>query len=206
MTRTTSNAGRAALMAREGCRLAAYRDSAGVPTIGVGHTGRAAPPAVEMGMTITQSEAEAIFAADLAPFEAAVDRAIPASATTNQFDACVSLAFNIGTLGFAGSTVVHKLEAGDPAAAADAFLMWEHPPELSRRRAAEHQQFLSPDRDPSPVTGIRAAAITRHVAALPKVPEPASQAGNPSPLRPHLLPKPPGFWARLAARFTRKAA
>ncbi len=41
MTKTMSPAGRAALMRREGCRLAAYLDSVGVPTIGIGHTGRA---------------------------------------------------------------------------------------------------------------------------------------------------------------------
>jgi lysozyme len=101
MVRTTSAAGRAALVAREGCRLSAYRDSAGVPTIGVGHTGRAGPPPVALGMTITRNEAEAIFAADLAPFEAAVLRAVAAPLTQNQFDALVSLAFNIGTRGFA---------------------------------------------------------------------------------------------------------
>ena len=101
MTRTVSSAGRAALMAREGCRLAAYRDSTGVPTIGVGHTGRASPPAVAMGMEITQAQAEAFLAADLAPFEDAVAGAVPATLTQNQFDACVSLAFNIGAHGFA---------------------------------------------------------------------------------------------------------
>ena len=189
MKRTLSPTGRAALMQREGCRLEAYRDSAGVPTIGVGHTGRAAPPAVEIGMTITQAQADAIFAADLSPFEAAVDRAIPEQATENQFDACVSLAFNIGVRGFAGSTVVHKLKAGDPDGAADAFLMWEHPPDLARRREAERQQFLSHDHGSPRLAAARAVAISRPVAG------------------PHLLPKPqPGFWARIAAFLTRKAA
>ena len=181
MTRTVSAAGRAALMAREGCRLSAYRDSVGVPTIGVGHTGRAGPPPVAPGMTITRSEAEAIFAADLAPFEAAVAAAVPASLTANQFDACVSLAFNIGVHGFVGSTVVHKLDAGDHTGAADAFLMWVRPPELAARRRAERAQFLRADAPPVP-------AVTPPAAG------------------PHLLPPSPGFWARLAAAFARKAA
>ncbi len=149
MTRTISAAGRAALLAREGCRLEAYLDSVGVPTIGVGHTGRAGPPAVALGMRITQAQADAILARDLAPFEAAVDRAVPAGATVNQFDACVSLAFNIGVGGFTGSTVVHKFGAGDPAGAADAFLMWMHPPELRQRRNGERAQFLRPDDPPA---------------------------------------------------------
>ena len=182
MTRTVSPAGRAALMAREGCRRSAYRDSVGVPTIGVGHTGRAAPPTVEMGMTITRAQADSIFAADLAPFEAAVSAAVPASLTQNQFDACVSLAFNIGPRGFAGSTVVHRLAAGDRAGAAEAFLMWNHPSELLGRRRAERAQFLTSD-------------------GAPDEPPRPTFAG------PHLLPQPrPGFWTRIVAALTRKAA
>ncbi len=178
MTRTVSPAGRAALMAREGCRLTAYRDSTGVPTIGVGHTGRAAPPPVAMGMTITRAEAEAILSADLAPIAAAVAAVVPAGLTQNQFDACVSLAFNIGARGFEGSTVVRRLAAGDSAGAADAFLMWSHPPELAGRRRAERAQFLTPDPVP-----------------------PAPTAG------PRLLPAArPSLWARIVAALTRKAA
>lgn len=184
MTRTVSAAGRAALMAREGCRLAAYRDSVGVPTIGVGHTGRAGPPPVSLGTTITRAEADAIFAADLAPFEDAVSRAVAAPLTQNQFDALVSLAFNIGARGFAGSAVVHRLDGGDHTEAADAFLMWVHPPELASRRRAERAQFLRADGPAAPAPAI-----------LPPM------AG------PHLLPPAaPGFWARLAAAFARKAA
>lgn len=152
--RTTSAPGRAALMAREGCRLTAYRDSVGVPTIGVGHTGRAGPPPVALGTTITRSQAEAIFAADLAPFEAAVCSAVAGRLTQNQFDALVSLAFNIGARGFAGSTVVHRLDAGDHTGAADAFLMWAHPPELAARRRAERAQFLRPDGPPAAVPAL----------------------------------------------------
>jgi lysozyme len=128
------------------------------------------------------AEADRIFAADLAPFEAAVSAAVPASLTQNQFDACVSLAFNIGARGFQGSTVVHRLAAGDRAGAADAFLMWNHPPELAGRRRAERAQFLTPD-------------------AAPDGPKRPALAG------PHLLPQPrPGLWARIVAALTRKAA
>ena len=186
--RTVSVAGRGALMAREGCRLSAYRDSVGVPTIGIGHTGRAGPPPVALGMTISRSEAEAIFAADLAPFEAVVC-GVTAPLTQNQFDALVSLAFNIGVRGFAGSTVVHKLDADDHTGAADAFLMWVHPPELASRRRAERAQFLRPD-DPPP-----AAAAAGVPAAAPPF------AGSSVP-----PPPAPGLWARIVAAFTRKAA
>ena len=185
MTKTMSPAGRAALIRREGCRLAAYLDSVGVPTIGIGHTGRTGPPAVAIGMTITQAEADAIFATDLAPFEAAVARAVTAPMTQNQFDACVSLAFNIGAAGFAGSTVVHKLNAGDVGGAADAFLMWVRPPELRRRRDGERTQFLKGDdlQRPAPPDNLRPVV-----------------AG------PHLLPRPsPNLWTRLWTALFRKA-
>jgi lysozyme len=143
MTMTTSAAGRGALMTREGCKLTAYRDSAGVLTIGTGHTGRASPPAVTAGMTITQAQADAMFEADLKPFEAAVNKSINRPMTQNQFDACVSLAFNIGATGFEGSTVVRKFNLGDVVGAAGAFLMWETPAELRGRREAERAQFLT---------------------------------------------------------------
>lgn len=197
MRQTTSPEGRAALLRREGCRLEAYRDSVGVPTIGVGHTGRASPPPVAMGMTITRAEAEAIFARDLAPFEAAVARAVACPLTQNQFDACVSLAFNIGERGFAGSTVVHRLDAGDWTGASDAFLMWNHPPELATRRRAERAQFLRRDDPGAPVD-----VAPKPMAAPKAASTPAVAVG------PHDLPPatPPSLWARFRAALTRKAA
>jgi lysozyme len=48
--------GRAALAAREGCRLHAYRDSVGVWTVGRGHISAAGPPAVTEGLTLTHSD------------------------------------------------------------------------------------------------------------------------------------------------------
>lgn len=146
MTLKTSPAGRAAIIQREGLRLKAYQDTVGVWTIGCGHTGRASPPPVHGGMTITNAQADAFLASDLAPIEAAVSQAIKRPITQNEFDACVSLAFNIGASGFIGSTVVHKINAfGDMQAAADAFLLWEKPPELKSRREGERAQFLKPD-------------------------------------------------------------
>lgn len=148
MTMTTSAAGRAAIMQREGCRLTAYKDSVGVLTIGVGHTGRASAPKVFLGMKINASQADAFLRADLAPMEAAVNGAVKVPLSQHQFDACVSLAFNIGAHGFTGSTVVHMLNQHDERRAADAFLMWVHPPELLERRKAERLQFLTPDAAP----------------------------------------------------------
>lgn len=146
MALRTSEAGRAAITAREGCRLSAYRDSVNVVTIGIGHSDRA-PSGVKpvMGMCITAAEADSILADDLVAFEAAVNGATKRPMTQNQFNACVSLAFNIGIGGFTGSTVVHRFNAGDVMGAADAFLMWEKPHELAQRRIGERAQFLAKD-------------------------------------------------------------
>lgn len=141
-------------------------------------------------MTVTRGEAEDIFARDLAPFEAAVNGAATVPVTQDQFDALVSLAFNIGAHGFAGSTVVHKLNLGDLAGAADAFLMWVHPPELRARREAERAQFLG---------GARAAAASEPVppARTTAAPRQGAPQAAATPKRPGLLDR---IWIALTFR------
>src|SRR3569833_1225587 len=95
----TSAAGLAFIAAHEGVALKAYPDSGtgGAPwTIGIGHTGAAGPPIVVRGLTITRERAFEILAADLARFEAAVLAAVPHPLEPHEFDALVSLCFNIG--------------------------------------------------------------------------------------------------------------
>lgn len=134
--------GRALLIQREGFRLKAYRDTKGIWTIGVGHTSAAGKPFVTPGMVITKAEVDSILAQDLVQFEEAVRGSVHVSLSQGQFDALVSLAFNIGAGGFRKSTVVRQLNAGNYRAAADAFLMWNKPPEILGRRKAERKQFL----------------------------------------------------------------
>src|SRR5690606_8536313 len=71
----------------------------------------------------------------------------------NQFDAMVSLSFNIGAGGFKNSSVVRRLKAGDVDGAADAFLLWNKGTVngkkvaingLTNRRKAERALFLTP--------------------------------------------------------------
>lgn len=146
----TSAKGRALIEQREGIRLHAYPDPAtgAEPyTIGVGHTSAAGPPHVTPGMTITAAQADDILSNDLLAFEAQISPAIHISLADHEFDACMSLAFNIGARAFLGSTVRHKLNAGDKAGAADSFLMWGNAggkPILLPRRKAERAQFLTP--------------------------------------------------------------
>ncbi len=145
----TSAAGRKLIEQREGVELMAYRDSAGIWTIGVGHTSAAGPPIVKAGMKITAGESDAILSRDLAIFESSVLNAVKVDMNQNEFDALVSLAFNIGGGAFSKSTLVKKLNAGDRAGAADQFLMWNKAggkvlKGLVTRRVAERKQFLTP--------------------------------------------------------------
>lgn len=141
----TSQAGLDALAQREGWRLKAYQDVRGIWTIGIGHTAAAGPPKPQRGMTLTQQSMMDLFAVDIVQYENAVNAAVKVPLTQHQFDACVSLCYNIGVNGFTGSTVVHMLNANQPAAAANAFRMWETPTVLKARREAERTQFLTKD-------------------------------------------------------------
>lgn len=142
----TGAKGRELIKSFESLKLKAYPDPAtgGKPwTIGWGHT-----KGVKPGDQITQAQAEAFLAEDLAVFESAVNSAIKRPMTQSQFDAMVSLAFNIGGANFASSTLVKKFNAGDVQGAADQFPRWKNADGkemkgLVRRRAAERELFLS---------------------------------------------------------------
>lgn len=93
--RTISAAGIALIKRFEGCRLTAYKCSAGVWTIGYGHTS-----GVHSGQVITQAQADAFLRQDLEKFERYVNSTayvpITAQLNDNQFAALVSFAFNCG--------------------------------------------------------------------------------------------------------------
>ena len=79
----------------EGCRLLAYQDTAGVWTIGYGHTA-----GVYSGMSITQKQAEEYLRADCQIFANCVDGEyycpFTAQLNANQRDALISFAYNCG--------------------------------------------------------------------------------------------------------------
>jgi lysozyme len=137
--------GRARIQRTEGLSLTAYpdtKDKNGVQlySIGYGHLG------AKKGDVITRAEAERLFDADVAKYELIVSVTTPV-ATQAEFDAMVSLAYNIGTAGFAGSTVARLHNARDRAGAADAFRMWNLSdgsvnPNLVARREVERGLYL----------------------------------------------------------------
>lgn len=138
----TSPEGIAAIRGYEGCRLRAYQDIAGVWTIGVGHTGNDVHPDSHW----TQEHADEVLAHDLNRFELAVDSAIGVPLTQGQFDALVSLCFNIGTAAFVNSTLVRLINQRDYRGAACQFVVWNKAggvfqPALLSRRALELWMF-----------------------------------------------------------------
>lgn len=126
----------------EGLRLKAYQDSAGVWTIGYGHTGRD----VHAGLTITQQQASDLLLQDVGTAVTTVNRLVTVPLTQNQFDALVDFVFNVGSGNFAKSSLLRELNAGNTASAAAQFLAWDHTggvmsPGLLRRRQAEKDLF-----------------------------------------------------------------
>jgi lysozyme len=142
-----SREGLALIKKWEGCRLEAYLDSANVWTIGYGITTNAGLGVIKRGMKITQAQADEMLLAALAKYEKTVSDSLKRNPTQAQYDACVSLCYNIGQAGFAKSSVVKRFNAGDMAGAADAFMMWVKAngktlQGLVNRRHDERRHFL----------------------------------------------------------------
>ncbi len=133
----TSDQGLDLLIQREGSRHNAYRDSVGIWTIGVGHTG----PEVHEGLVWTDQQIKDAFAKDIERFERAVDAAVKVPIKQNQKDALVSFFFNVGETGGKNSQVVKCINAGNFVLAAASFDNWHIPPEITSRRNGEREQF-----------------------------------------------------------------
>lgn len=75
------------------CRLEAYNDGYGTPTIGWGHTS-----GVYYGQKITQEQADELFANDIAFAEDAVNKYVSTyNLNANEFSALVSFTYNCGS-------------------------------------------------------------------------------------------------------------
>ena len=125
----------------EGCRLSAYLDQIGVPTIGYGHT-----RGVHLGMTCSPEQAQAWLLQDIALCEQDVNTHVKVPLTQGEFDALVDFAFNLGCQSLNGSTLLHLLNAGDFHGGAAEFEKWDHAggkivAGLLRRRQAEEAEF-----------------------------------------------------------------
>lgn len=125
-------------------RYAAYRCPANVWTIYAGCT-----EGVREGMVVDEAKGREMFLRELAKFEAGVTRLVTVELNQNQYDACVSLAYNIGLGAFERSTVLRRINTRDFRGAASAFKLWNKGggrvlPGLINRRAREATLFLTP--------------------------------------------------------------
>ncbi|MES2265598.1 MAG: lysozyme [Bacteroidota bacterium] len=140
--------GRDFIYKHEAVRLKAYLDVVGVPTIGCGMTFYPGGKPVKIGDNISLKQCDDMFTAVVADFEKAVSAAIKVPINQNQFNALVSLAYNIGTAGFAKSTLVKRINAGaSPDLITAAFAMWNKAggkvnSTLKQRRADEAKLYF----------------------------------------------------------------
>ena len=127
----------------EGLRLEAYRDAAGVVTIGYGHT-----KGVRMGDRITKYWAKDLLERDVAEVERQVV-ALDVARTEGQLDALVSFAFNVGIGRLRTSNLLRVIRVGvSKSAILHDFMKWTHAggkklKGLERRRDWEAKRFFA---------------------------------------------------------------
>ena len=133
----------------EGFSSTSYLDVVNIPTIGFGNTFYEDGRKVKLGEQISKTDAlkllEVVVNRDFAD---KIFPSIKVKVTQSQFDAMVSLAYNIGVGAFLKSTLLKKVNAGDFAGAGEEFLRWNKANGkevlgLTRRREREKQLFLS---------------------------------------------------------------
>jgi len=129
----------------EGFRDKAYKDSAGIWTIGFG-TIKIGDRPVQQGDTITREAAVAAMQSDLAWAQTAVNKLVRPGLSQHQFDALVSLVYNIGETAFSKSTLLKQLNQQNFILAAQEFPKWNKAggkvvQGLTNRRNAEREWF-----------------------------------------------------------------
>ncbi len=134
-----SEKGLSLLKQREGSKLKAYKDTKGILTIGVGHTG----PDVTAGLVWTEQQVLDALRKDVYIAEKAIIDNVKVFLTQNQFDALCSFIFNVGVGAFKKSTLLKVLNLGNYKEAANQFDRWHIPPEIVGRRTSEREQFQS---------------------------------------------------------------
>lgn len=143
--RLISAEGIALIKSFEKCKLKAYLDGGGVPTLGWGSTG----PDIKIGMEWTQQQADDAFTQKLTEVCGAVTSCTPGRAVTQpQFDAFVSFAYNVGVNAFRQSTMLKRFMAGQDCT--PEFCRWvldngKVEAGLVIRRMAERQLFRGKD-------------------------------------------------------------
>ncbi len=136
--------GKIEIFGHEGICLRPYLDSVGVWTIGGGATASEGIDIKSMSKTeyISMGYALELFNKGITKYVNAVNKALTVSVTQEQFDALVSICYNIGCTGLAKSTFIRRINAHEAASAVSlAIMMWCKPPEIKLRRAKEARLY-----------------------------------------------------------------
>jgi lysozyme len=151
----TSNNFIKSIIASEGLELNAYRDSKGIPTIGIGTIAYPDGNKVKMGDKCTEEQAYFYLNNYVETMVIAINKLIKnVDINQNQFDAICSLTYNIGTTGFTNSTVLTLMKKNpkDPLIK-DAWLSWNKETKngvkvpskgLTNRRKREYNLYSTP--------------------------------------------------------------
>lgn len=186
--------------------LKVYNDGYGFPTVGWGHLVKPEDH-LKLGDTITVAQANDFLVKDLAIAEKEVNSKVRVPLNQNQFDALVSLIFNLGSFSKCPTLFAH-LSQKDYAGTAEAFGRYvmsagKKSNGLIRRRKEEKALFLSPVKS-SPVPD-PPAPVTK---TEPDLSNPAPVTGTlevaEAPTETKIIdaPEPVGFKTKLAKLFT----
>jgi len=133
----------------EGCKLEAYRCSAGVETIGFGNTFYENGVRVKMGDKINKARAEELLIFMVNKFSNDIKKVVKVQLNDNQFGAILSFVWNIGIVAFAKSTLLKKLNSNpNDITIKDEFMKWNKAGGkilngLTRRREAEQKLYFT---------------------------------------------------------------
>lgn len=131
-----------AIATYEGYRGDAYKDSVGVPTIGYGETA-----GVKIGDKTTPERALVQLLASTEKHADAIRQCIKVPLYQHEFDAYVSLSYQIGAGAFCRSTLIKKLNKGDYTGACNELDKWVYAggkklPGIVKRRQKEKEMCL----------------------------------------------------------------
>lgn len=144
-----SDAGIALLKGEEGFGSVLYQDS-GKPAIGYGCDLTPEEAASYKGKTITEQEAADLLVQRAGPVQSYINADVNVPLTQNQYDALVSLVYNIGVGNFHKSSILELLNKGDYGTAAQHFLLYDESQgkkltNLAVRRTNEAALFMRKD-------------------------------------------------------------
>lgn len=145
----------------EGFKLDAYIDPVGIPTIGYGTIRYPDGQKVKLGDKISEAEAEAFLKFEVDGTVESLNEILKEiKVSQNQFDAIVSLCYNIGVGAFKSSSVLRFLKEGDYKKAGESIDLWNKGtvngvktvlPGLVKRRKDERDLFEKKGSDGTPI-------------------------------------------------------